>query len=111
MSRSFRDVRFGVTPLTPFRGGRDDPRYSQGFKLLEGVRGEAGGRSAMSSTDDPAADLAQLAVRHPRIQELDINPFLAVASRDRQTCKALDVPGFGSVPSTVAEASLKISES
>ena len=42
---------------------------------------------------DPARDLiqriAQLAQRHPRIQELDINPFLAGADRD--SCKALDV--------------------
>ena len=33
--------------------------------------------------------LAQLAQRHPRIRELDINPFLAAADRD--AAKAVDV--------------------
>jgi acetyl coenzyme A synthetase (ADP forming)-like protein len=82
----FRDVRFGVTPLVPTEA-EEMIRGIRGVKLLEGVRGE------------PAADfgvlvevllrLAQLAVRHPRIQELDINPFLAAS--ERQAAKAVDV--------------------
>jgi acetyl coenzyme A synthetase (ADP forming)-like protein len=81
----FQDVRFGVTPLYPSEA-EEMVRGIRGFKLLEGVRGE------------PAADLprlvetllrlAQLAQRHPRIRELDINPFLAAS--DREHAKVLD---------------------
>jgi acyl-CoA synthetase (NDP forming) len=82
----WRDVRFGVTPLSPSEA-REMIEGIRGFQLLKGVRGE------------PAADLkvlievllriAQLAHRHPRIAELDINPFLAAP--DRQRAVALDV--------------------
>jgi len=82
----FKDVRFGVTPLHR-QEAEDMVRGIRGVRLLEGVRGE------------PAADfdvlvevllrLAQLAQRHPRIRELDINPFLAAP--DRRQAKALDV--------------------
>jgi acyl-CoA synthetase (NDP forming) len=82
----FKDVRFGVTPLHR-QEAEDMVRGIRGVQLLEGVRGE------------PAADfdvlvevllrLAQLAQRHPRIRDLDINPFLAAA--DRHHAKALDV--------------------
>jgi acetyltransferase len=82
----FRDVRFGVTPLTPFEAG-EMIRGIQGFQLLEGVRGEAG--ADLPLLEETLLRIAQLAQRHPRIQELDINPFLAGA--DQQTCKALDV--------------------
>jgi len=82
----FRDVRFGVTPLTPFEAG-EMIRGIQGFKLLEGVRGEAG--ADLSLLEETLLRIAQLAQRHPRIQELDINPFLAGANHE--TCKALDV--------------------
>jgi acetyl coenzyme A synthetase (ADP forming)-like protein len=82
----WRDLRFGVTPLSPSEA-REMIEGIRGFELLKGVRGE------------PAADLrvlievllriAQLAQRHPRILELDINPFLAAP--DRQRALALDV--------------------
>jgi acetate---CoA ligase (ADP-forming) len=82
----FNDVLFGVTPLTELEA-RDMVTGIRGFKLLSGVRGE------------PAADLdmlvevqlriAQLATRHPRILELDINPFFAAA--DRSAARAVDV--------------------
>jgi acetyltransferase len=82
----FNDVRFGVTPLTELEA-RDMVTGIRGFKLLTGVRGE------------PAADLdmlvevqlriAQLSTRHPRILELDINPFFAAA--DRTAARAVDV--------------------
>jgi acetyl coenzyme A synthetase (ADP forming)-like protein len=80
------DVRFGVTPLEPAEA-EAMVKGIRGFQLLEGVRG------------DPAADteflvqvllrIAQLAQRHPRIQELDINPFLAAP--EAAGSKALDV--------------------
>ncbi len=81
-----RDVRFAVTPLTAAEA-KDVVRRIRGVALLDGVRGE------------PAADvellvevllrLAQLAQRHPRIHELDINPFLAAPQGGRAV--ALDV--------------------
>ncbi len=82
----FRDVRFGVTPLTPFEAG-EMIRGIRGFKLLEGVRGEAS--ADLERLQETLLRMAQLAQRHPRIQELDINPFLAGASEE--TSKALDV--------------------
>lgn len=82
----FRDVRFGVPPLT-----REDAREVidglRGSQLLEGVRGE-----------DPIDKdflveillrLVQLTERHPDIAELDINPF--IATPDRAEASAVDV--------------------
>jgi acetyltransferase len=58
----------------------------RGVKLLEGVRGEPG--ADFEVLIEVLLRLAQLAVRHPRIRELDVNPFLAAADRDR--AKAVD---------------------
>jgi len=81
----FQDVRFGVLPL-----GRSDAcdmvRGIRGFKLLQGVRGEAG--ADLDVLNEILLRLAQLAQRHPRIQEVDINPFLAGA--DRAHARAVD---------------------
>jgi len=81
-----RDVRFGVLPLAPLEA-REMIRGIQGFPLLEGVRGEA--RADLELLEEVLLRIAQLAERHPRIQELDINPFVAAADRD--AAKALDV--------------------
>lgn len=74
----FQDVRFGVLPL-----GRTDAldmvRGIRGFKLLQGVRGEAG--ADLELLCEILLRLAQLAQRHPRIREVDINPFLAGPNR------------------------------
>jgi len=81
----FQDVRFGVLPL-----GRTDAldmvRGIRGFKLLQGVRGEAG--ADVSLLCEILLRLAQLAERHPRIREVDINPFLA--GPDRAHARAVD---------------------
>jgi acetate---CoA ligase (ADP-forming) len=81
----FQDVRFGVPPLAASEA-RDMIRAIRGFKLLEGVRGEAG--ADLDLLAEVLLRLAQLAERHPRIQELDVNPFLA--GPDRRTARALD---------------------
>jgi acetyl coenzyme A synthetase (ADP forming)-like protein len=81
-----RDVRFGVLPLAPLEA-REMIRGIQGFPLLEGVRGEA--RADLELLEEVLLRIAQLAERHSRIQELDINPFVAAADRD--AAKALDV--------------------
>lgn len=82
----FRDVRFGVPPLTAFEA-REVIRGIRGFPLLSGVRGDAPADLAM--LEEVFLRLAQLAERHPTIRELDINPFLA--GTDRAGSKALDV--------------------
>jgi acetyl coenzyme A synthetase (ADP forming)-like protein len=81
----FQDVRFGVLPL-----GRTDAldmvRGIRGFKLLEGVRGEPG--ADVDLLCEILLRLAQLAQRHPRIREVDVNPFLA--GPDRSSALAVD---------------------
>ena len=72
----FRDVRFGVTPLAPSEA-RDMIRGIRGFQLLEGVRGDT--PADLELLEEILLRLAQLAHRHPSVQELDINPFLAGA--------------------------------
>ena len=81
-----RDVRFGVMPLTPVEA-TGMIRGIDGFPLLEGVRGELG--ADLDRLEDVLLRIAQLAERHPRIQELDVNPF--VAAPDAPAAKALDV--------------------
>jgi acetate---CoA ligase (ADP-forming) len=75
----FQDVRFAVTPLEATEAG-EMIRGIRGFQLLEGVRGEAG--ADLGRLADVLMRLSQLAQRHPRIRELDINPFLAAPSRE-----------------------------
>ncbi len=81
----FQDVRFAVTPLDA-EEARDVIRGIRGLKLLEGVRGEPG--ADLDLLAEILLRLAQLSQRHPRIRELDINPFLA--GPDRESARALD---------------------
>jgi acetate---CoA ligase (ADP-forming) len=81
----FQDVRFGVPPLTP-REAAEMIRGIRGVKLLEGVRGEAG--ADLGFLAEILLRLSQLAQRHPRLLELDINPFLAAP--ERRAAKAVD---------------------
>jgi acetyltransferase len=82
----FRDVRFAVPPLSR----TDALRVVSGIRgraLLEGVRGEK--PVDMEKLADVLLRLAQLIERHPRITELDVNPFLA--SPDPDAFRAVDV--------------------
>lgn len=82
----FQDVRFGVTPLA--RHEADEMvRGIRGFKLLTGVRGEP--PADLDLLVDVLLRLAQLVERHPRVRELDVNPFLA--GPDRGSAVAVDV--------------------
>jgi acetyl coenzyme A synthetase (ADP forming)-like protein len=81
----FQDVRFGVLPLGA-TDACDIVRGIRGFKLLEGVRGEAG--ADLDLLAEILLRLSQLAQRHPRIREVDINPFLA--GPDRAHARAVD---------------------
>jgi acetyl coenzyme A synthetase (ADP forming)-like protein len=69
-----RDVRFAVTPLSRSEAAQTI-RGIQGVRLLEGVRGDA--PADLARLEDVLLRLAQLVTRHPRVTELDINPFLA----------------------------------
>jgi len=82
----FQDVRFGVTPLDRTEA-REMIRGIRGVKLLEGVRGEEA--ADFSMLEEVLLRLSQLAQRHPRVRELDVNPFLAAPSR--AGAKAVDV--------------------
>jgi acetyl coenzyme A synthetase (ADP forming)-like protein len=81
----FQDVRFGVLPLGA-SDASDMVRGIRGFKLLEGVRGEAG--ADLDLLTEILLRLGQLAQRHPRVREVDINPFLA--GPDRAHARAVD---------------------
>jgi acetyl coenzyme A synthetase (ADP forming)-like protein len=82
----FQDVRFAVTPLDRPEA-REVIRGIRGVKLLEGVRGESA--VDFELLEEVLLRLAQLAERHPRVRELDVNPFLATA--ERSDAKALDL--------------------
>ena len=81
----FQDVRFAVPPLAPHEA-HDLVRGIRGFPLLAGVRGEPGADLAV--LEEVVLRLAQLVQRHPSIQELDVNPFLAAP--ERENAVALD---------------------
>lgn len=81
----FQDVRFAVTPLDALEAA-EVIRGIRGFKLLQGVRGEAG--ADLEVLTEILLRLAQLAQRHPRVRELDLNPFLA--GPDRNSAVAVD---------------------
>jgi acetyltransferase len=73
----------------------------RGFQLLQGVRGERG--ADIRVLLEVLLRVAQLASRHPRIMELDINPFLAAPDRERAL--ALDVRlRVGAIEPASAEA-------
>jgi acyl-CoA synthetase (NDP forming) len=96
----WRDVRFGVTPLSPSEA-REMIEGIRGFQLLQGVRGERG--ADIRVLLEVLLRVAQLASRHPRIMELDINPFLAAPDRERAL--ALDVRlRVGAIEPASAEA-------
>ena len=81
----FRDVRFGVPPLTSGEAA-DMVRGIRGLPLLEGVRGESA--ADLGQLEEILLRLSQLVHRHPTVQELDLNPFLAAP--DPASAKALD---------------------
>lgn len=74
----FKDVRFGVTPLDVVEA-REMIRGIRGVKLLEGVRGDEA--VDFAQLEDVLLRLSQLAQRHPRVREVDVNPFLAAPER------------------------------
>ncbi len=76
----FRDVLFGLAPLT-----REDAeamvRGIRGLPLLTGTRGEAA--VELGPAVDTLGRVARLMERHPSIVELDLNPLLLYPEADR----------------------------
>jgi acetyl coenzyme A synthetase (ADP forming)-like protein len=71
----FRDVSFGVAPLS-----REEAwnmiRKTRAYQILKGIRGRKA--RDMESIVDAMLRLGQLAVDFPRIEELDINPLFVM---------------------------------
>ena len=78
----FKDVSFRLAPI-----GRNESRRMvreiKGFKLLEGFRGKP--PSDIEALERAMVRLSDMAVAHPEIKELDINPMLAHAQGDGAT--------------------------
>jgi acetyltransferase len=68
------DVRLALPPLSRAEAARV-VRGIRAFPLLEGVRGDA--PADIGTLEEVLLRLAQLVTRHPRIVEIDVNPFLA----------------------------------
>jgi acetyl coenzyme A synthetase (ADP forming)-like protein len=74
------DVQLALPPLSRADAARLVTGI-RGFPLLAGVRGEA--PADLDALVDVLLRLSQLVTRHPRIQELDLNPFLAAPAGAR----------------------------
>lgn len=70
----FKDVQFRLAPFGRVEARRM-VRGIKGFKLLTGFRGRP--KTDLVSIEKSIVSLAALAMNHPEIQEMDINPLLA----------------------------------
>ena len=70
-----RDVVLRLCPLLD-RDADEMIREVRMYRLLEGVRGEP--PRDLAALAETLLRVSQLAERHPRIQEMDINPLLAL---------------------------------
>jgi len=78
----FQDVTFRLAPI-----GRNEARRMvrqiKGYKLLEGFRGRP--RGDIEAVEKLLVSLSHLAIHHPEIVELDINPLLVHAEGEGAT--------------------------
>ncbi len=74
---ALRDVAFRVHPVTR-TDAEEMIRAIRGLPLLEGVRGETG--VDLDTLAEVIQRVSQLVGDHDRIEEMDLNPFLAVES-------------------------------
>jgi acetyl coenzyme A synthetase (ADP forming)-like protein len=94
---ALKDVTFRVHPVT--RADAQDMIHAiQGFPLLEGVRGEPG--ADLDTIIQVIQRISQLVADHDRIQELDLNPFLALESGGMAVDAHLTLKEENSVSST-----------
>jgi len=85
MVELFKDVGFGVAPLTRSQA-RAMVRSTKAGVLLEGYRG--GPTYDLAAVIDTIGRLSQLALDHPEIAEVEINPLLVFP--DGQGAQVLD---------------------
>jgi len=71
---ALQDVVFRVHPVSDV-DAREMVRSIRGRRLLEGVRGEPA--SDLGAVEDAIQRISQLVGDHPRIREMDVNPWLA----------------------------------
>ena len=71
---ALKDVAFRIAPIQPL-DAREMVRSIRGVALLDGIRGAP--PVDFDALDDVLLRISQLAVDHPEIEELDINPLLA----------------------------------
>lgn len=81
-----KDVSFRIAPLTD-RDAREMLAEIRGYPVLKGVRGKAGLDEDILV--DALLRLSQLALNFPKIQEMDINPFILAPEAEK--CKIVDV--------------------
>jgi acetyltransferase len=82
---AIEDVMFRAQPVSDVDAD-EMIRTVRGFRLLEGIRGEAGVH--LPTIQEVIQRVSQLVGSHDRIEELDINPFLAFDDAGR--CVAVD---------------------
>lgn len=81
-----KDVCLRVHPITDV-DAKEMVSSIRGFELLKGVRGEKG--VALAPVHDALLRLSALVTDFPRIEEIDLNPFLL--SPDEADCRIVDV--------------------
>jgi len=72
----FKDVSFRLAPVTR-NGAHKMVASVKGFKLLNGYRGES--KADILAIERMLVALSDMALNHPEIEELDINPLLVHA--------------------------------
>ena len=72
----FKDVSFRLAPVTR-NGAHKMVKSVKGYRLLNGYRGES--RADILVIEKLLAALSDMALNHPEIIELDINPLLVHA--------------------------------
>ena len=71
----FKDVGFGIAPLSP-QQAREMIESTRAGKLLQGFRG--GPVYDLDAVVDVIGRLSQLALDHPSIAEVEVNPLLVL---------------------------------
>jgi acetyltransferase len=96
----FKDVAFRLAPIGRTEAGRMI-REIRGFKLLSGFRGRP--MADLEALERAIVSLSDLAVNHPEISEMDINPLLVHGEGKGETlvdCRMILKPAQTTSPPT-----------
>jgi acyl-CoA synthetase (NDP forming) len=80
---AFKDIVFRLAPLTPWDAGRM-LRELKAYALLGGVRGEK--PADVDAIEDVLLRLSRMALDHPTLSEMDINPLMVYNAGDGCVC-------------------------